>query len=381
MRRTLRSEEGASLILLAIMATAVFAFAALTVDIGIMLLARTQLQNAADSAALAGASVLAQTAGDQIEAKEVALRFASEHRAFGRGSGGIANRMTAVAMDAGDVTFPQPTSIHVIAERSSARGNAMRSYFMKVLDPKRDPAIEMSASATASALDACGTGCVKPWCPPDRWVDANKNNKYDPNPTSNKGEYYDSYATGYNSPGDVGVQVVLKYRSGSSTMVPSYFYAVDLPPVSKGTPTTGANAYRDWIAGCPDPSFLVEPNDLLQIEPGNMAGPTRQGVQALIALDPKAKWDVSSKRVIGSAYSRSPRIVPVPLFDPSIGVLTHTGGRKKVKVVKVAMFFIESVNSSGNVTGRFVRISAADSATPCARQGGQGFLYQVKLTE
>ncbi len=73
--------------------------------------------------------------------------------------------------------------------------------------------------------------------------------------------------------------------------------------------------------------------------------------------------------------------MPVPLFDPSVGVLTHTGGRKKVKVVKVAMFFIESVNSSGNVTGRFVRISAADSATPCARQGGQGFLYQVKLTE
>ena len=72
--------KGAILVLAAVLMVFVFAFVAFTVDIGYMTLTKGELQNAADSAALAGVMSL----GDgEAAARAVAIDFAGQHRAAG----------------------------------------------------------------------------------------------------------------------------------------------------------------------------------------------------------------------------------------------------------------------------------------------------------
>ena len=52
---------------------------------------------------------------------------------------------------------------------------------------------------------------------------------------------------------------------------------------------TGGDWYRENIAQCN--TTLVHLDQPIIQEPGNMVGPTNQGVDDLIALDPNAYWD------------------------------------------------------------------------------------------
>ena len=67
--------------------------------------------------------------------------------------------------------------------------------------------------------------------------------------------------------------------------------------------SAGGNDYRDNIA-----TATVSPIPIgttLQSENGNMIGPTAQGVDDLIALDPNADWDPATKTVINSCAQAS----------------------------------------------------------------------------
>ena len=61
--RTLKSERGSILVLVAVLLVGLLAFTALAIDIGWVMVARNELQNAADAAALAGASSLFPATG------------------------------------------------------------------------------------------------------------------------------------------------------------------------------------------------------------------------------------------------------------------------------------------------------------------------------
>jgi hypothetical protein len=210
---------------------------------------------------------------------------------------------------------------------------------------------------------------MKPWAIPDRWDDANANNQMDP------GELYDPALTGYQAPADVGLPVTLKVGNPNQTMTPGVFYPVNYPPLGQTpSPLTGANWYRQWIAEC-EP-YLVGIGDRLQIEPGNMVGPTDQGIDELIALDPNAQWDSTTNTVTGSAYGKSPRIALVPLFDPT---LAPGSGRDWVTVMQVAAFFIEDTGPGGEVTGRFLDYAAP--GVPCAGGLGGGLVKGLSLVE
>ena len=73
-RRSRRDRRGAIVVLTAILMVALLGLVALVVDLGYLMLAQTQLQDAADSAALAGSAVLAQ---GPAAARAEAQRFAS----------------------------------------------------------------------------------------------------------------------------------------------------------------------------------------------------------------------------------------------------------------------------------------------------------------
>jgi hypothetical protein len=147
----------------------------------------------------------------------------------------------------------------------------------------------------------------------------------------------------------------------SGTIAPGVFYPVNYPPLDNEEgikPLTGGSWYETFIRDC-EP-YMIEPGDRLQLEPGNMVGPTTHGMEDLVAQDPGARWDSGSKSIVGSAYGKSPRIGLVPFFDPT---LPPTSGRNWVTVTKIGAFFIEDVIKGGGVTGRFIQITEA--GVPC----------------
>ncbi|MCG6986957.1 MAG: pilus assembly protein TadG-related protein [Gemmatimonadetes bacterium] len=112
----------------------------------------------------------------------------------------------------------------------------------------------------------------------------------------------------------------------------------------------GAAAYRRNICSCN--ASVVNLDTKYMIEPGNMVGPTYQGVQALIAQDPTAYWDDQTNSVVSKYGMQSPRIVTVALFDP--GEITKPG-RQYLRFNNFARIFIEAQASRKDpVTGRFM---------------------------
>ena len=60
---------------------------------------------------------------------------------------------------------------------------------------------------------------------------------------------------------------------------------------------------------------------------GDKTGPTIQGIQALIDKDPNARWDTTCKCVKDSAFAISPRVFPIPLYDPEFYADGKANGR------------------------------------------------------
>lgn len=341
----------------------IFAFSVLAIDVSIIMLAKTQLQNAADAAAISGATAYYLSSGDQTIATQDAIAVAGLNIA-------IQDSMQNVIIGESDVTFPDEKRITVYTNRTKVTNDPIRLYFLRIVDPIFDNLGEMRAKATARVYPVKGTDCLKPWCFPDQWDDADNDSTYD------VGEFYDPYITGYKVPDDVGTQMTLKLRNSNKSPKMGWYYAVDFGALNTGDPViTGADAYREWIAEC-EP-YLISVGDHLQVEPGNMQGPTAQGIGNLVALDPTAEWDPVTGTVINSAFPTSPRVIKVCVFDPTLGIQNDVNGRPYVVVVKILAAFIEAYGGS-DVTARFIkRISSGDICVDCQ----DGFLFRSVLVE
>jgi len=355
-----------SLVFLAGMAT-------LGVDYGFLQYKRSQLQNAADAAALSGAAELLRSGGNLSAATETAVRF-------GQANLGDLDR-PSVAVTDGDVAFYQgealieagpADTVGVRVGRTLARGNAVDMFLAPVLGWNTQ---DLSATARASLFCSNQTHCLKPFSPPAKftWDDScdpnvrfRDNGAFDP---SSVCETASVVVLGY-GPGDLGTRITLKLGDASDTVVPGHFNPVDYPAVNRGTPESGASIYRLNIAGClGSNNTVVGVGDELQIEPGNMVGPTRQGLDDVFAADPDAAWDAESKAITGSRFSdpmKSPRVALIPFYDPS---RPQMSGRNTIFVYQLGAVFIESLDNRGNVSGRFLRSMAVNPhrnpGSPC----------------
>jgi hypothetical protein len=112
-----------------------------------------------------------------------------------------------------------------------------------------------------------------------------------------------------------------------------------------------------------------------------MKGPTKQGIEALIAKDPNARWNVNADSVVGSAYrpwKASPRVVKIPLFDPTREVRP---GKKPIVFNNFTDFWIDGMQGN-DVIGRFLYASGlgvGSTGTGGAQEGP--FLKYVHLVE
>ena len=84
----------------------------------------------------------------------------------------------------------------------------------------------------------------------------------------------------------------------------------------------GGDDYRNNIANCNTTHDRASATSMTP-EPGNMVGPTEQGIDDLIAKDPNAYWDIGCNCVKGSSSRPSPRVVIDPALRP--GHTTTTG--------------------------------------------------------
>jgi hypothetical protein len=323
-RHLRHDERGMTMAFVAMGFMAFLTATTLAIDVGMYMAARSQAQNAADSGALAGAVALGFNDFDNRNASGPAVSAAI--------SAATANAMIGAAPSVlpEDVTFPNdptgsPTRVKVAVYRNTERDNEIPTIFGRVFGVET---VNISATATAEASPANAVTCVKPFMIPDRWEEAT--GSFDPLTSvfemyDNRGNLLpagsrDTYIaanqpgyTGYTS-ADKGMELILRAGTGNN-IEPTAYQSWSMPG---NNGQIGSDFYRDNISGCNQtiiPLNLDDPLYLLQ-EPGAVEGPTRDGIDALKAKDPNAYWDRSCKCVRGSAFAVSPRITPLPLYDP-----------------------------------------------------------------
>ena len=319
-RQLLRSERGMTLAFVAVGLGAFLTATTLAIDVGMFMTARTQAQNSADSGALAGATALVANSWTDRTPTGPAVQSTVNAAAANRVVG------SAPSVRTSDVTFPndpsgQPSRVHVTVYRTAARSNAIPTLMGTIFGLNT---INISAAATGEASPANTIECVKPFMIPDKWIEHQDPGGWSVNstfdmydnrgrPIANPDEYHGDLTapnyTGYNNDRDRGLLLTIRAGTGNN-IYPTMYYSWSMPSA------IGGDYYRDNIAGC-NQTHLA-PGYLMTQEPGDMTGPTGQGIDDLIALDSGAIWEPlpGCNCVKNSAYGVSPRVVPIPVYDP-----------------------------------------------------------------
>jgi Flp pilus assembly protein TadG len=404
------SERGAVLLHVAIGILVMIGLLTFVADWGVMWVARNQAQNSADAGALAGAVALAFDANGWTDRSETGpARQAGRQLA-------ITNTVFGVAPDvvmATDVYFTdQPADmcpadaggltgcIRVDVYRNQARSNPLPSIFGRAFGIT---AHGVRATATARVAVADSSDCLKPWAIPDKWLD-----RYDVTPTIDVEQWteddrFETHSEGgqptplpnpdlytpasNNGPGtgftvaaDLGTRVTLKQGGPSTSIEPGVFQPVRIPRFDGAS--QGGDEYRENIATCA--GLPIGIGDVLESENGNMIGPTRQGVLDLIAQDPNAQWDPTSKSVINSCATatpscgRSPRIVAIPVYDTATYDSTRRQGLPTFTIVNILGFFIDQMQGN-NVVGYLTEAPGLVRGATAPIDPSASFLAQIQL--
>jgi len=367
--RTPASRKGFVAVALAASIIALLGIGAFAVDLGLLYAKRGQLQKAADLGALAGANARIIYGEDADRIRSVAVQIARANLE--------AQDIPASAITDADVTFPAADEIEITVFRTNGHGNPVHMFLAPALGiAERD----VTATARAGIVSACSSACILPVTIPAKftWDDtcATEKTKYVLNgelDVDSSAEVASIQVLGYTD-SDIGTSLTIKYGNPADSFAPGFYSPVDFPPLNKDPhPITGAAAYNENISGCSGSNnIVVEIGDELQMEPGNMTGPTKSGFQTAIDADPGAYWDSGSQSVRGSAYEISPRIRPMAFYDPS---RPPVSGRNSLFVYQFGAVFIEAVDPSGDIAARFVHTVAK---SPVA-SGGECLLRTAVL--
>lgn len=331
-----RRERGVVIVYLAFFIFIFLGFMGLAIDATKLVATRTQLQRAADAAALAGVSAIDLETGSIIA--DTAVARAQETASFNRA---FADGPTAILVDPADVEFPQPLQVKVTVRRQLGNGGSIITYVARAIGVTD---LEMTADATAEA-DTAAMPCdglvpMAPVEPPDSgWFDPDCSKTYE-----------------------------LKVGSGEGEQ--GNYQLIDYPPCNEG-PCQGLNGgaaircYAEHGYGC----CLGEGQEFTLTEPGNKVGPFRQGMQARFDADTDRREGICYDDYTGDGH----RVVPLPVIETF-----DVNGKKFVRIVKFSSFFIkERPPGNGTLTGQFVH----DSVPGDGGGGGGGTLYVLRLIE
>ena len=452
-------ERGATAVFVAIALASLLGMVALGVDVGMLMKVRADAQRTADAAALAGAQDFLQVSTPTLKDSALyhALEYASRNYVGWRyvdTSGVIVTdsgfRLVGNTPEAYVQVMPDTQKVRVFIRR-----DATATWFGSLF---RIPFVRITVKAAAQAVNAGSGKCVKPFAIPDIWADPNddinqSNRLQDLNPNQGKKSPEgwawgpeDSYSrykdpnqadstrwTGWGSTrrngwrddfsdslywNDYGRPMVIKMSNPQTAPSPGFFYPWTMPYDSNNaaayggvSPNGGAQWYKWNIANCNPVSVSIgNPNqqDSTYLnKPGNMIGPTKQGLDSLIAHDPNACWlpkldtdgshtiamqnpgMTGGTRVTGvvgkksgsqctdtyTDWQSSPRVMMVPLFDPA----QIQSGRTSLTFNNLALIFLEGQdNAHSSVNARF--LFYAKSTGPLAPVSGS-LIKKLQLVE
>ena len=367
-----RDESGMSYVFVGLGLMGFLSATMLAIDVGMLMTARNQAQNSADAGALAGATALVFDSFSDRSTNGPVVRSALS------GARGNNVMRETVSVEPADVLFPtdefgEANRVQVTVYRTSARGNPLSTLVARYFGV--DTA-DISATATAEASRASGMTCVKPFTIPDKWREMQNppwdgNDTYDAfdnhgQPLANPDIYIPADQpgyTGYNQESSRGQELVIRAGTGQNITV-SFYFSLAMPETTGGPVVTGGAEY-DWnIANCN--RSVMHWGDLLTTEPGNMVGPTIQGIEALIARDPTAQWDTATNRVVNSSFGgqQSPRVFPIPLYDPIYYDEGKRNGRNAdLKTANWIGFFADHVQGN-QIYGRIIPIAGIRDGSP-----------------
>ncbi len=178
--------------------------------------------------------------------------------------------------------------------RTGARGNPLATLMGGFFGVNT---ANMEAMATAEASPTNAQTCVKPFTIPDKWIER-QTPPWDPddtfdvvdkknNPLPNPDEYRQGSprvgGTSYDWQYDRGEYMMIRAGTGNN-VAPSFYFSWNMPGGSGGRLVSGRTSPTATRRSCIR-AILMDP------EPGNMVGPTTQGIDDLIAKDPYAYWD------------------------------------------------------------------------------------------
>jgi Flp pilus assembly protein TadG len=419
-----RNERGATIALVAVSLTALMGMGALAIDLSMLMKARGDAQRAADAGALAGASAFMNAKPHDAvdDARTRAIEFVGRNYVggtfidtLGQATTVTGSRSVTTSNEAVVVVIPDSEKVRVIVRRQ-----AVGTFFGRVLGFSNVP---ISAKAAAIAATAGAGKCIKPFAIPDWWDDGDNDIDLADNQLEDLGNgqgkngerwRWDSavdryvrygavsgaptglgsshrncltcYAKGDNQQrifyDDYGRPIVLKKSDPNQTVSPSFFQPWVLPGSGPG-----AADYRKNIVTCSNVEVQLNSEYTTDAsadtssydnKPGNMIGPTKQGMDSLISLDPKACWaefphpthtgytsgevrklDASNNCTVDYPdWEASARVALVPLFDPAL----VDNGRTALKFNNLAVIFIEDQKGRHDaVVGRFMYFAKATS--------------------
>ena len=379
-----RAEHGAALILVAILIFVLVGGTAFVLDYGVMWVARRQAQNAADAGALAGAVARAfdDTAATPAEggrAWSSAMEAATANNVWNEPP---VFELPDDGWTCPGFVTPAGRCVTVNVYRDSDHGNPLPIYFGALFGRTSQ---KVRATATAEAIPANATNCLRPWAVPDRWWwprnspdPSNPLNGEHTDPPDEFNAYYtsgpnqggllpnpDTYVqgnTGYQLPLDRGTGPITLHmaKDTSDPSTSAWYRSLDLLGAS------GAKTYQQTIESCVGSPTRI--GQYVSLEPGVMSGPNSKGIQNLINQDPAATWvtDENGGHIAGGCMAAanpctlSPRVVVIAVYDPAdyaARSATHNktvcagGALQCVKVVNLLGFFVSSGDANGNVEG------------------------------
>lgn len=377
-------ERGGTFVLMVVALAALFGMMALAVDLGMGYTAKSEAQRVADASALAGGSAF-------LESMPVDAVTTAEERALDYAT---RNTVRNVPVDPSEVTIEVLTDERKIRVWIERQG--LGTWFARVIGFDE---MSVMAYAAAQATEAGAARCLKPFALPDAWFDAddddNGNRVWDDGEewvlNSDPGDRYQRYegpggpadATGYGSEmrgadRDFGRSLTIKPSDPKSEYGPSpgVFLPWRLPPDDDdetcdsggggGGQSAGAATYRNNICTCNQSTIELQTE--YEIQPGNMIGPTNQGIQELLSEDPDARWDPSKNdgrggienSAFGADGLASPRVIKLALFDPTE---LDGSGMQTIRFNNFALLFLEDQPTRRDpIQARFMYYATGDES-------------------
>jgi Flp pilus assembly protein TadG len=412
MRRTLhtyRSERGAILIQVGLAIMVLMALNVFVIDYGVLWVARSQAQTAADAGALAAgnglaydryvggaAQVFTNTTNILNQAQTVATL--SANRVWQTPPSAVATATTVPCpTDADSVTCAE-----VSVFRDSANGNPIPMIFGPILSLTSQ---DIQARAIAAFGGANTTTCLKPWALPDKWQDArpaaDEFNAWGPTgPLTGPVDTYvppsATQAVSWNLLGDYGALIR---------------FDVDLPtnyPIRRGAATDPSDhpalmlplelpnllPHETNMVGCNGQAVTI--GQYMRIDPtivGDPAGRAEAAAQLEFSKDPTADYESGGGGYVKNSCAPgcapvSPRLWAVALYDPDDFDRRRTqsdwsgacGGSPCVHITNITGFFVDYLDPSSpnGRHGHLLRYRGLTGAGPKLLENGS-WLVEPRL--